>query len=315
MRSGLPAGLTAAVVLCCLLASAGAASERPFPLMRGPYLGQAPPELFPQPFAWGVLCTEAMESAVAVSPEASEIFLARRPSWEGNDDHLLVVKEVNGVWGKPAPAPFAQSCAESAPSFSPNGERLFFLSSRPKPAGVKRSGDYWAVERTDTGWGRPHYLGAGVNDHDPTDLSVTSEGTVYFAGEHKGQAGLYRALPVKGEYKSAEYLGESVNRLRPAHPFIAPDESYLLFDAPDGAADSLQVRTALFRSVRQADGSWGEPQKLPPTVNATHTESRPVVSADGKYLFFTRAVNRNMDLYWVSARVLAKMQPGVSPAK
>ncbi len=83
-------------------------------------------------------------------------------------------------------------------------------------------------------------------------------------------------------------------------PFIAPDGSYLLFSR---AYD-------LWVSFREKDGSWSAPIKLGPEVNSPGFELCPVVSADGKYLFFTSARGAGIHAYWVGADVIEKARSG-----
>ena len=78
-------------------------------------------------------------------------------------------------------------------------------------------------------------------------------------------------------------------------PFIAPDQSWLIFasERPGGygAAD-------LYVSFRRPDGTWGEPKNLGPSVNTAGSEYTPMLSPDGRYLFFTRG-RFGDDIYWV----------------
>jgi Tol biopolymer transport system component len=46
------------------------------------------------------------------------------------------------------------------------------------------------------------------------------------------------------------------------------------------------------------------------SINSTSQETYPVVSPDGKYLFFTRWTDdkNDMDVYWVSASIIEKIR-------
>ncbi len=79
--------------------------------------------------------------------------------------------------------------------------------------------------------------------------------------------------------------------------FMSPDGRYILFtgcNRPDGLGSC-----DIYLTVNK-DGKWATPKRLGPTVNSKHWESRPVISADGKTLYF--ASNRpggygRIDLY------------------
>lgn len=92
------------------------------------------------------------------------------------------------------------------------------------------------------------------------------------------------------EYQEPEYL------MRGAHPFIAPDESYLIFDAQAEGRGKSQ----LFICFKDLSGNWTEAIKFDKKINATFTENIANVSPDGKYLFF----HRNNDIYWVDANII-----------
>jgi len=83
-------------------------------------------------------------------------------------------------------------------------------------------------------------------------------------------------------------------------PFIAPDESYLLF-----SSYRLNNQQDIFISFRLSDGTWTEAYNLGETINLDRGERFPAVSPDGKYLFFTRWVSPdNEDVMWVSANII-----------
>ena len=134
------------------------------------------------------------------------------------------------------------------------------------------------------------------------------------------------AAPLGGSFASPTLLLPPVNTESwELDPFIASDESYLLFvsnrEGGYGGPD-------LYVSFRLADGSWGEPVNLGEEVNSSADEVHPMVTLDGQYLFFTSnrtshqrysevpltyeeklgilgsSGNRSEDIYWVDAEVL-----------
>jgi Tol biopolymer transport system component len=92
---------------------------------------------------------------------------------------------------------------------------------------------------------------------------------------------------------------ENRTRLQPgikgAHPFIAPDESFLLFSAPAPGRRDPDLYVS-----RQQEGTWSKPEPLPALINTTGVESNPFVSPDGRYLFFIR----KYDVYWADLKNL-----------
>jgi hypothetical protein len=81
-----------------------------------------------------------------------------------------------------------------------------------------------------------------------------------------------------------------------AHPCIAPDGSYILFDNGNG---QMQV------SFRNQGGEWGSP------IDLTRRGIDPnggiaSITPDGKYLFY----RAGSDTYWVSTAVIEEARPG-----
>jgi Tol biopolymer transport system component len=107
---------------------------------------------------------------------------------------------------------------------------------------------------------------------------------------------------VDGRWAQPENLGAPVNTAgREYDPFVAPDESYLIFasERPGGLGGA-----DLYISVRRPDGSWGTPANLGPTVNSAASDYTPMLSPDGQYLFFTSGSAGSDDIYWIEAGVI-----------
>jgi dipeptidyl aminopeptidase/acylaminoacyl peptidase len=305
-----PKPILALVVVFCLLSVTASTEEAvSFPIVKGPYLGQKPPGMTPEIFAPGIVSTEkGWEAAVSFSPDGREFYFSKRETREGMENRILFMELTNGSWTRPAPAPFARDVIEYEAFVSPDGNRVFFNSDRPRPDVLDAKGEIWYAERGPGGWGEPKYLTTRINKGWVMFVTVAANNSLYFTAGYDRKFGIYRSEFAGGEYREPEHLPMEVNYLRGAHPFIAPDESYLIFDAqPEGMGKSQ-----LFVSFRK-DGKWTQAVKFGPEVNATLTENIANVSPDGKYLFF----GRNNDIYWVDARVIAELRarqnaPGTS---
>jgi len=50
------------------------------------------------------------------------------------------------------------------PAFSPDGKKLFFVSSRPLTGeGPDKDFNIWFIERTAEGWSKPKQVGSNIN--------------------------------------------------------------------------------------------------------------------------------------------------------
>lgn len=282
-----------------LLANGARKSSPRFPDLSGPYLGQPEPGPEPRLFAPGIVSTEEHETNVTFKPDGLEICLSRI-SADQTRRWLLVTRIEGDRWLAPQPVPFAAGGAEFEGAYSVDGRRLFFSSDRPLLAGGprKRDMDLWVVERTAAGWGQPRNLGPAVNGQSNEYMpSVDREGNLYFE-----RNGLNVARWRHGGYLPAEKVGPGItNVTNPGHPFVAPDGSYLLYDARSPGA----TKGLLFISYRLKDGRWSEGSRVFPGHEARDYESCPTVSPDGRFLFF----GRDHDIYWASAAFIEQRRP------
>jgi Tol biopolymer transport system component len=265
------------------------------------YLGQKPPGMKPGVFAPGLVSTSETEFNAAFSPDGKEFFFS--VNLRGRET-MKFMRYEGTRWTSPKLAPFVSPKNDCDPIFSFNGKRLYFISTRPK---MDRPGssdwDIWFVEKATSGWSEPVNIGPPVNsDNDEYYVSFTRDGTIYFASNRTGGLGsfdIYRSRFVDGEFVKPENLGPAVNSRYLEHdPFIAPDESYIIFtsvDRPEGFGTG-----DLYISFRKENGTWNPAKNMGKSFNTRGYDFCPIVSPDEKYFFFTR----QGDIFWVDAEVL-----------
>jgi Tol biopolymer transport system component len=119
-----------------------------------------------------------------------------------------------------------------------------------------------------------------------------------------GDGDIYVSRLVDGRYQAPENLGAPLNSDGDeTQPYIAPDESYVVFGRP-GDVGSLD----LWVTFRDAGSQWTEPVNLGPTVNSPAPDICPIVSPNGRYLFFNSYRNGNADNHWVSAAIIEQLR-------
>lgn len=253
----------------------------------------------PTVFGAGVFSTPAWDFFVALTPDQRTAYVCRA---NGNFSYytILETRLVNGRWSEPRAAPFSGRWSDADPHISPDGSKLFFISNRPV-SGDQPTDEYdvWVVEHTAGGrWGEPRHLGAPVNQDSVTEWSpsVARNGNLYFGAAREGGQGsdLYVAPWANGTYGEPKNLGDSINtKAGEVEPWIAPDESYLIFSGV-GRADGMGGYD-LFISERR-NGVWQRARPLGGGVNSPRGDFNQSVSPDGKYLFFssTRGVFDSM---------------------
>ena len=135
---------------------------------------------------------------------------------------------------------------------------------------------------------------------------------MYFLSFMEGVAqecGIYRSVFRDGKYQEPEPLPASINSTaQDWTPFIAPDESYLIFSS--NRSGSMDSYGDLYISYRLANKNWSAPQNLGDKINSPSQERFPSVSPDGMYLFFTRSNGKNsQDVFWVESKIVGKLRP------
>jgi ankyrin repeat protein len=276
-----------------LLVKYGASSDpQKFPIIRGPYMGQDPPGKELKRFAPGIVYPN--HSTISFSPDGTEIY------W-GNGYSILFSKIENGQWTKPDYVSFSKQNElmfyDDVPFVTPDNKKLFFTTRRPIDTQSSNSNkeNIWYSERTLSGWSNPKPVSAEVNAlglH--WQVSVSNNGTLYFAGSGQdsyGNGDIYYSKLVNGEYTKPVNLGPVINSGDgESMPFIAPDESYIIFYRV------VLQRPYLYISYKSKDEQWTQPLKIDlPAYNCG------IVTPDGKYFF--------CDNRWVSAKFIEQLKP------
>jgi hypothetical protein len=262
--------------------------------LTGPYLGQPAPGSTPQVFAPGIVSAAGhLDFAITFTPDGRELYFTQRKGEERNV--LMVARLGDDGWTAPEEAAFAKGDVGSwayEPHVTPDGMKLYFGSSRRRPGQTQAESGLWVVERTaDGGWSEPTYFGPGMY------VSVARNGNLYMTSR-----GATVQRWTGTQYAPPQRLPGAVNSPAVAdHSFIAPDESYILFDStrPGG-----QGGGDLYVCFRKPDGTWSEAVNLGDAINTPGVSLAPSVSPDGKYIFYTA----NRDIYWVSAAILEPLR-------
>ncbi len=119
------------------------------------------------------------------------------------------------------------------PFITPDGQKMFFTSSRSGSVSEAKE-NIWFAERTSTGWSEPKPVCVEVNAMQlHWGISVSNSGTLYFGGiaqNNYGRSDIYYSKLVNGVYSKPVNIGDEINTEDTDHcPYIAPDESYIIF--------------------------------------------------------------------------------------
>lgn len=254
------------------------------------YLGQTPPDSIPVIFAPGIVSINGRyEYGMAISPDGCEIFFTA----EGPGDGLMVVRRVDGNWTDPEPAGLLNDSSWVFEAFyTVDGGKLHFAVISPGD----RMPKLWSAEKNDTGWGDATRLDSPVNDDDLMWATFADDGTMYYSNLSRG--GMYRSRLVDGKYAAIEKIDVEFG----SHPFVAPDQSFVVFNGKDD----------IYVSFADSTG-WTEPILLGGGVNSEFGETCPSLSPDGKYLFFSRynEPEDKANIYWTDSRVIEQARESI----
>lgn len=239
------------------------------------HAGEAP-SLKPDVFAPGVVSGPANEDSAAFTPDGDTVFFDRI-NWP--NAAIMVSHRVKGIWSAPTVAPFSGQWLDHDPAMAPDGSFLIFSSNRPDQEGGKvldavmangkvqqgSGGHLWRVDRKGHGWGQPVRLPDAVNSSTRTYApAIAADGSVYF--QRPGDDDDFRLF--RSQYRDGTYqtpvqvaLGDAAaHKLDPA---VAPDESFIVFDANFAGKDDPD---RLYIAFREGDG-WGKPIDLGKDIN------------------------------------------------
>jgi hypothetical protein len=115
---------------------------------------------------------------------------------------------------------------------------------------------------------------------------------------------LVRQPAVDGGYGPPEPFPSAGWPLYGAHPCIAGDESFIVFDTYRPDASDAEPLEDFFVAFRRDDGAWGQPVAVP-SLSTPGDDMCASLSPDGRFLFY----HAYRDIYWVSVDVLADLRP------
>jgi len=245
----------------------------------------------PELFAPGIISGGANDGAPTFSPDGKTLFFERT---NGRWAAILSSRRSKRGWSPPILADFSGEYSDQQPAFSPDGSHLIFVSTRPgRDAGTgsgTRTSHLYRIDRTAHGWSSPRELPKEVNRANRVfKPSIAANGDLFFMAD-VGPGGpakwrLFRSAFRDGNYSPAEPLPFSGADDGDVDPYVAPDQSYVIFSSnhrgehPDGH-EHLFI-------VRRVAGGWSAPQAIHYAGEGEFDDGEASVSPDGKWLYFT----------------------------
>ena len=257
---------------------------------------QSPTLQTPRVFGPGVISGPSNDGAPTFTPNGRTLLFERsNASWST----ILVSHRVGDHWSTPEIAPFAGPSSDQQPAFSPDGRYLIYASSRARPSSAAPSAplelvtNLWRVERSSGGWSQPIRLPDEVNISKRVfKPSIAANGDLYFMSDEGTGGGapkwrLYRAEFAQGGYRRAAPLSFSDGRFPDVDPYVAPDQSYVVFSSKGRRQPQDDDHEHLY-IVRRNGVTWGPVMPLRYAGDDRgYDDGEAQVGPDGDTLYFT----------------------------
>lgn len=252
------------------------------------------------------------------------VFTSRRSDtqggkrWDGDNDffediYISYWSDSIGGWAPAVPIPGKLNTGghDACLSISPDGRQLFVFKNTnagdifvAKTRMNKNASDAIADGSPDAArlmslnrWTKAYSLGKNVNSgYFDSNASLSADGkTVFFASERpmkgKGNGDIWMSRKITSrEWDKAQNL-EGINTIEDEKgAFIHSDGKTLFFSSKGhrnmGGYD-------IFRSVKQDDGTWSEPENLGYPINTPNDEVDFSITADGSTAYYSTKGSEN----------------------
>lgn len=263
----------------------------------GEYLGLEKPDSIPKIFAPGLISGKGrLHSFVTFAPDMKMIF------WGTLPPKIMMMQMIENKWTFPEIASFSNTDNNQSP-FIATDNKIYFSSTRNGGQGHL---DIWYTAFADGFFMEPINIGEMINtDKLESHPTFSRNKNIYFTGSIEGKLynlGIFYSEYNNGGYVKPTLLQKPINLIDSATldytPFIAPDESYLLFCS--NRQNPEIERCHIYISYKNNNGEWSEPVDLSKKMGFTESSKFPYVTPDNRFLFFSSGEN----IYWVDSKIL-----------
>jgi len=294
------------IFILILLGQTTLSQQKDFPVLKGPYLGQEPPGMTPEMYAPGIISTEASEGSSGFARNGM-VFIFQH--FIDAECHTFIMTRRDNIWSRPELIPFWKQLIHNGDFvISPDDKTMFYQVKQQ--VSDRLDSDIWQVVLGLDSFEQRHALPSPINTpYNESFASRSGNGNLYFFSQRPGglgQSDLYMSEYKNGVYTDPINLEILNTEFHEWDPYIAPDESYLIFCStkPDGMGmDDLYV------SYKNKSNQWGEPVPMGNMINSPGSENRPYVTNDSRFLFYTSSRRGNRDIYWVDAKIIEELKP------
>jgi hypothetical protein len=238
------------------------------------YFGQTPPGNTPILFAPNFIGDAEI---IKFRPDGKEIYFR-------NSNGYMVSQYKDGQWTLPVTTTLPRNAV-----FTSNGKGYYSLGEDT----------IYTFNWTDSS--RTSGVPCATLNVECNLLSVANNGNIYIATPGDNYILKYENNTYQTPVKFPDSIGTT------EHLFIAPDESYIIFDSKRSGGYG---NNDLYVSFRKTDSTWTEAKNLGTSINTAGFDYTSCVSPDGKYLFYAKNTRDTYDnIYWVDIKIIDKFRP------
>jgi len=242
-----------------------------------------------EPWSPSGISSDLNESHAAFDRMTRDVYFVRS-SKTVSGWRILRTHCTHGQWETPVDAPFAGAGLEADPYFTPDGESVYFISTRATGSNQSKDLDIWRANRAVDGhWLAPERLPSPVNSDEAEWFPRPSvDGWLYFGSNRSGGIGkndIWRAREEKSGQWRVENLGPNVNTIEDEYePTLSPDGRRLIIATTEGIYES-----------HQSKGGWTPRIKMDSGI-FNGTELGVIYSPSGRSLLFGRDTGESKSL-------------------
>ncbi|AKA35375.1 hypothetical protein VC82_1765 [Flagellimonas lutaonensis] len=222
-----------------------------------------------------------------------------------SDFDIYIIERKEGKWSEPQKAFFNSEYDDHGMSFSPDGKRIYFSSTRPIIGkDLPETWHLWRTNNNNGTWTEPEYVDIpNMRDKLISHPSISENGTLYFHASNLdySKMDIYHSVQEEGKFKDAEktYLSDS-NTYGRTTPYVSADGSFLIYAAINKTLDLMICQ-------KDEKGKWSQAKAFNKAVN-TNGQGNPYITPDNKFLFFAVEENNKWKVKWVDVESLVKNQ-------
>ncbi len=228
------------------------------------------------------------QNGIAFNPDRSVLYVSLPVDARDYRDRprvkIFARKWENGQFSTPALVNFSREWSDYHPVLSPDGQRMYFNSTRPIPGetGENRQVHLWYVEKQGEHWSEAKYLSVlNLKGYHSSYPSVAADGSLYFNSDRPGGQGgmdIWLSKSKNGVFQKPEAVAALNSKQVENDLCIDPQGRFFIFNRYIPETNAIDLWVSL-----KKDDSWQSPVLLKSINQDSVWELTPYISPDGEH--------------------------------